>query len=162
MKLYEINEMLEKCIRLNDDMAVDAETGEIIDVEAIDALEMERNEKIRNIVKWIKNLRSDEEQLANEANKFAKRKKAVHNKAEQLSAYLEQNLHGVPFKEIDATVLFRKTKYVDIFGKVDDIPPEYLRVAQPEPNKALIAKAIKNGVDVKGCRLAERLSMSIR
>ena len=49
MKLYEINEAIENC--------VDTETGEILDEAALDALKIEREEKIRNIAAWIVNLK---------------------------------------------------------------------------------------------------------
>lgn len=55
MNLYKIEEEILKC--------VDTETGEIINVEALNALKMQRDTKIENIALWIKNLLSDAEQL---------------------------------------------------------------------------------------------------
>ena len=48
MNLYQINEEIEKCI--------DTETGEILDLEALDKLAMERDTKIENLACWYKNL----------------------------------------------------------------------------------------------------------
>lgn len=72
MKLYEILEKLENCITI-DEGALDTATGEIIDFDALDALELERDTKIENIACWIKNLTSDAEQLKSEKQNLEKR-----------------------------------------------------------------------------------------
>ena len=46
--LYEINEEIKNTI--------DLETGEIVDFEAFEKLQMERTEKLENIALWYKNL----------------------------------------------------------------------------------------------------------
>ena len=48
MKLYEIDEQILNCI--------DAETGEIIDADMLNALQMERDAKIEGVALWIKDL----------------------------------------------------------------------------------------------------------
>lgn len=50
MTLYEINEAIMAC--------VDVETGEIIDLDRLNALEMERDRKISNVACWIKDLKA--------------------------------------------------------------------------------------------------------
>ena len=49
MKLFDIDARLAACVKINDTQAVDTETGEVIDLEAIAALEMERDEKLENV-----------------------------------------------------------------------------------------------------------------
>lgn len=56
--LYDINSEILSCI--------DAETGEIIDVERLQALQMEREQKVENVALWYKNLLSDAAQYAEE------------------------------------------------------------------------------------------------
>ena len=80
MDLYKIDDAILDC--------VDGETGEIIDVAALEALKMERDTKIENIALWIKNLLSDAEQIKAEKEALAKREKSAVNKAENLSRYL--------------------------------------------------------------------------
>lgn len=46
--IYEINEQIMQCI--------DFETGEVIDADKLDALQLEKDKKIENIACWIKNL----------------------------------------------------------------------------------------------------------
>ena len=74
MNLFEINKQLTNCIKLASGDFVDTETGEVIDTEAIEALEMERDTKIRNIACWIKNLEADEKALAEQEKVFKDRK----------------------------------------------------------------------------------------
>ena len=56
--LYEINEAILSCI--------DLESGEIIDEAALEALQMQRDEKIENVGLWIKNLVAESSALAAE------------------------------------------------------------------------------------------------
>ena len=48
MNIYDIDKAIEAC--------VDTETGEIIDGEKLDALQMERAAKIEGVACWVKNL----------------------------------------------------------------------------------------------------------
>lgn len=92
--LYEINQNILNCITTEEGMTVNTETGEVIDVAALEALELERSEKIRNIALWIKNLKSDATALDAEEKAFKARKDAAKKKAEQLSGYLASVLNG--------------------------------------------------------------------
>lgn len=49
--LYEIDRAIMNCCN--------QETGEMIDKEALDALMMQRTEKLESVALWIKNLQSD-------------------------------------------------------------------------------------------------------
>lgn len=64
--LYEINAAILDC--------VDLETGEIIDIERLQELQMEREQKIENVALWYKNLLSDATQYAAEEAAFKKKK----------------------------------------------------------------------------------------
>ena len=61
--LYEIDKGIMECL--------DAETGEVIDPERLDALFMERNQKIENVACWVKNLLSDAEAIKAEKDALA-------------------------------------------------------------------------------------------
>ena len=80
MNLFQINDEIEKCI--------DQETGEILDIEALNNLSMEKDTKIENLACWYKNLVADAEALKAEKNAFAEREKSARNKAEQIKSYL--------------------------------------------------------------------------
>jgi hypothetical protein len=42
------------------------------------------------------------------------------------------------------------------------IPEEYLRYADPEPNKVFIKEALKAGIEIPGCSLARSEKLEIK
>ena len=55
MTIYEIDQAIMEC--------VDIETGEIIDTEQLDKLQMERDTKLENVACWIKELTAEAEAI---------------------------------------------------------------------------------------------------
>ena len=104
--LYEINQSIMDCI--------DMETGEIIDIDQLHELQMDRTDKIRNIACYIKNLRSDAAAYDEEAKTFAARKKAAQGKADSLTAYLSSMLNGEKVKDKEYSISWRKSESVNI------------------------------------------------
>lgn len=155
MTLYEIDKRI---IDLIDD-----ETGEIIDsnLNTFDELMMEKNNKIENVALWIKNLRADAEAYKAEAQAFVDRKKAAERKIESLTRLLEITLRGRKFKTERVQIGYRKSDSVQI-DKNAKLPDEYLRFREPEPDKAALKKALKDGVEIKGARLEEKLNMQVK
>lgn len=158
MTLYEINQELENAF----DSLIDPETGEILDDACVlDALTMERNEKIENIALMIKNLRADAEAINAEAKKLKARAKACENRSEWLRSYLAMNLEGEEFKSPRAAISWRRSEAVNVTD-VWALPAEYIRMADPEPDKTAIKKALKSGETVNGATLVENYSLQIK
>ncbi len=153
MKLFEINEEIMKC--------VDVETGEIIDEVKLQQLQMARDIKIENIACWIKNILSDAEALKAQKQVFADRQKAAENKAESLKRYLSKVLEGQKFTTDKVAVSFRKTSSVNVTD-ITQLKEEYLKYADPTPDKTAIKNAIKAGKDVAGAEIVEGQSISIK
>lgn len=150
--LYEINKDLADCI--------DAETGEIVDVDKYESLGMAREEKIENILLWIKNLRADAEMYKAEAKSFSDKQKSAENKADNLQGWMEKELGGQKFKTNRVQVTYRRSESV----KIDDdakLPEAFVRV-KAEPNKAELKRFLKQGGKVEGVRLEQRTRMSIK
>lgn len=156
MNLYEIDAAITSC--------VDAETGEILDLEWLDKLQMERSRKIENILLWIKNLESDAEQIKSEEKALAERRKAAEKKAENLRDYVQGVLNGEKFQSARVAVSYRKSDAViiDDMETMMEICDDYLTYKEPEPNKAKIKAALKNDLPVPGCHLEERQNMTIK
>ena len=153
MTLYEIDQQLLDCI--------DLETGEIIDAEKLNALMMERDEKIEKVALWIKELKAEAEALKAEKQSFADRQKAAENKIESLKKWLADALNGEKFKTTKVAVSFRKTKSVDV-PDIFALDENYIKYAEPTADKAAIKKAIEAGETVKGAQLVENVSVSIK
>lgn len=154
MKLYEILEALEGC--------VDQETGEIIDMEALDALEMEYEKKISDIACWIKNLKAEAEALKNEKDALAKRQKVCENKAESLKNYLDRVLNGAKFKDARCSISYRKSESVEVDeNAIEELPARFIKVEKSVMKQAL-KDALKGGQSFDGCRLVEHNNIQIR
>jgi hypothetical protein len=153
MRLYEIDEAILNCI--------DTETGEILDADKLNALQIEREKKLENVALWIKDLKAEVEALKAEKQAFADRQKAAENKAESLKKWLSDALAGEKFKTTKVAVSFRKTKSVQVadIWKLDD---SFVKYAEPTPDKAAIKKAIEAGQEVAGATLVENVSISVK
>lgn len=153
MNLYEIDQAILEL--------VDPETGEILDFESFEALQMEREQKIENIVLWIKNLVAEAEALKSERDSFAEREKKAKNKAESLKRYLDTILQGQALKTTKFAVSYRKSEQT-VIDDISQIPAEYLKEVQPEADKTAIKNAIKGGVEIAGAHIEEKNNISIK
>ena len=155
MKLYEIVEELR-----NFQFDVDEETGEILNADELDKLELARDEKIENICLMIKNLKADATAYKAEKDSFAEKEKRAKNEADRWADYLQRMLDGATFKSTRASVTYIKSEKVECDMTL--VPDDYLRYKDPEPDKTKIKNAIKSGVAVNGCSLVESISMQIK
>lgn len=151
--LYEIEEAILDC--------VDMETGEIIDIEKLSKLEMDRDVKIENTALYIKNLLSDAEQIREEEKRLADRRKVCENKARSLKEYLSGYLCGEKFKTPRVAISFRKSESVDV-KDVWMIPVEYLKPRDPDADKTAIKAALKAGKKVPGAELIQNQNIQIK
>ena len=153
MTLYEIDQRIMECW--------DPDTGEILDEQRLDELQMARDTKIENIALWIKNLKSDAAAIKAEKDALAQRQKAAESKAELLERYLESALAGETFKTPRVAVTYRKSEQIVITDGVQ-LDDQYLRYREPEPDKTAIKEAIKSGLEIDGVSLKTRMNMQIK
>ena len=154
--LYELVKEIE-----NFDLQIDEETGEILNMDELDALQLEKDAKVENICLWIKNLKSDAEAYRTEKKAFEQKIRAAENKAARLTAYVDYILAGNKFKSSKVSVSYRKSEQIECADLLD-VDVDYLRYKEPELDKKKIKDAIKAGIEVKGCRLVERHNVQIR
>ena len=158
MKLYEIDEAILNCI--------DTETGEIIDADQLDKLQMERDTKLENVACWIKDLKAEAEAIKTEKQILANRQKVAENKAESLKKYLAYALDGKKFSTAKCAVSFRSTESVEVTDEgLNNLMKEHdelLTYKAPEPNKTAIKQAIKDGLNVTGVQLVQNTSTIIK
>ena len=158
--LYEIERAMLEC--------VDMETGEVIFTEQLDALEMEREKKLESIALWIKNLESDVEAYKVEMESFMARRRSTERKIDGLKTYLANALGGKKFSTAKCDVRFRKSEYVEILDRERCLNwaigscPEALTIREPEINKTVIKKALKEGKTFPGVMLVERQNINIK
>lgn len=161
MNLFQIDNEIEACVKLESGDFVNTMTGEIIDTAALDALKVERDTKIRNIACWIKNLESDEKQLSEQETIFKNRKNAVKRKRESLESYLASFLQGKAWKNKEVEVKWKRSETVEVTD-AKKLSSYYFRFKDPEVNKVLLKADLKAGVKLDGCKLVEHNNMSVK
>lgn len=141
---------------------VDEETGEFLNAEEWDNLNLSYEEKIENTACYIKNLRSDISAIGAEIKLLKERADAKEKKAAGLEKMLADHLSGQKFESARCMVSFRKSTSVE----VEDVGllPEHLLTfkTKVDPNKTAIAKLLKEGREIAGCSLVEKMNMSIK
>ena len=152
--LYEIeNEILE---------CVDMETGEIIDAEKLDALEMEKEKKIESIILWRKDLIAEAKAVKEEADSLADRVKKLNNKAESLKEWITKALDGDKFKTSKCSVSYRNSKGV-VIDNFADVPENFYKLpSESWISKTAIKEALEEGKTVPGAHMEENQSIIIK
>ena len=160
--LYEIDQDILDC--------VDVETGEILDTEKLDALQMERETKLEGVALWVKDLKAEAAAVKEEADKLTARKKALDNKIEGLKNWLLYARDGGKLKTARCNVYQTHSQRLAVvdeekliqYLKLDDDPDRYLRFREPELKKDEIKKALKDGEFFPGAALEETESVVIK
>ena len=169
MTLYDIDAQIAALDgAAEDDMLIDAETGELISVsQALDARRMEREAKLENVACWVKNLSAEADAIREEENRLIKRRKAAETKAANLKSWLLDAM-----TREDGTTDKLKTGRVMVSVKrnppstvVDDaLLPSTYKVAKItyQANKELIKRELLAGGEVPGAHLEYGRSVVIK
>lgn len=153
MKLYEINKEILSCI--------DMETGEIIAPEKLEALQMDKHEKLRNIAFVALNAAADAKAYEEQEKKFSARKKAAKATVEWAKSTLAAELGGKKMKEAEFTISYRKSEAVEVADEAA-VPDEF-RIPQPDKiDRAALKAALKNGAVIAGAQIVERQNIQIK
>jgi len=153
-KLYEIEKEILDC--------VDQETGEIIDEEKLDALEMEREKKIEAVILWYKDVKAEKEAVKAEGAALYRRGKTLENQEESLKRYIENALGGEKFKTPRCTVSYRKSKSI-VIDDIKALPKKFLKeIKEDWFSKTMIKEAIESGKKVKGAHQEEKMGIVIK
>lgn len=153
MNLYEIDNAITAC--------VDEETGEIIDLEKLNELLMERDTKIEKVALWIKNLDALATSIKAECDALDKRMKSAENKAKSLREWLKNALDGQKFETAKVAVSFRKSETTEVDENVLDKKWCKEKVTYT-PDKTAIKNAIKSGQNVNGAKLVTKKNIQIK
>lgn len=160
MKLYEIAPALRFAL---DDIEVDPETGEILNADALHAVEAQAVEKVEATALYLRELDAEAKAAKEEADRMLARVKSMQKRSDYLKAMLLDALHATgKVKTGRVTVSIRTTQAVEI-EEGANLPEAYTTVKTTvNPNKVAIKQALLDGVEVPGCSLEARESVSIR
>lgn len=155
MKLYEINDLIEKTIA----EGVDRETGEISEELSarLDELGIERIEKIRHVMLYLKGEEAEAAAIQSVIDGLKKRKQVHDAHASWLRQYLERNTsEGDDVNDPRGRVYWKQSPgRVELTGTIDEVDPLYVKVEVVRTLDKVNAKtALKKG-PVKGLKLAK-------
>ncbi len=161
MNLYWVDNAIYKLY----DEFVDPETGEITDPDAFAEryaeLEISREDIIENTLLLYKNCVSDAEAIAAEIKTLKARQAALEKRADRLKADASDALGGEKFQTAKVAVSWRKSTAAEVDESL--CPEEYITTKiTTAPDKKAITAALKAGQEIPGCKLVERLNMSVR
>ena len=160
--LYDIDQEILDC--------VDMETGEILDSEKLDALQMEREAKLEGVALWVKDLNAEAAAVKEEADKLTARKRALDNKIAALKMWLLMALDGQKLKTPRCNVYQTHSTRLAVadeaglvkFLQTLEEPERFLKFREPELRKDEIKKALKEDYEIPGAALEETESVVIK
>lgn len=160
MKLYQISDAIRAAL---DHIELDEETGEILQADALHAVEAEAADKIEATALYLRELDAEAKAAKEEADRMLARVKSMQKRSDYLKAMLLDALHVTgKVKTARVTVSIRTTQAVAI-DEGANLPEAYTTVKHiVSPNKVAIKQALLDGVEVPGCHLEARESVSIR
>lgn len=158
--LWKIDDRISRIIEADGNL-VDPETGEVVD---LDALQMERKEKIENIIKAIQRFKAQCVALDAAIKDMSSRADAKKKKMEWLKSYLAHHMkYGEKFECTAGEVRWDKKIITVVDCAPEMLPEEFTRVKVTiEPKKDDLKKALKEGKVIEGVRLEDRTSIYIR
>lgn len=162
MKIYEIDAAIMDC--------VDAETGEILDLEKLRNLQEERGKKIDNVACWIKNLKAEAEALKKEKTTLEKRQKAAERTIEGLKEYLGFALGGEKFKSSRCQIWYTSSTSVDDSNmNLDELEAFEVETGQtilkPQPaklDKVFAKQLMEANIEIPSLQLSTKRTVVIK
>ena len=160
--LYDIDQEILACI--------DDETGEILDVEKLDSLQMEREAKLEGVALWVKDLSYEAQMIKEEADKLTARKKSLDNKITGLKNWLLYALAGEKLKtprcnvyqtHSQKVVIDDEKALIDMFMS-SSFGEKFLRMKDPEIDKNALKDSMKQGYEYEFAHLETTESVVIK
>lgn len=166
MKLYEYDDLIDTLLGM-DEEGIDGETGLVFDVTLLDKLEMERGEKIENLLLYTAQLTADAEDISDYIAKLTARAKAKKDKADSLKKWLADEITRYGDKAFETQRIKATVRTTDKVNIIDQslLPAEFLRfkpAPAPEPDKTAIKNAIKAGQQLSGAELVASKTVQIK
>lgn len=159
MNLYQIDSRINAI--LDRDFFLDEETGEYADINDLDQLQLERNEKIENIALYIKNLKALSAEVKAEEERLKERRTAYEKKIASLEDYLSYACEENKFTTAKCEISFRKSTVCEV--DEEKLPKAWWKQKITETvDKAALKLALKQGDEIPGAALVEKQNITIK
>lgn len=160
MRIWEINAALEDLLNQQD-----PETGELTcDMDALEALMLERDEKLEGLALYCKNCDAEAKAIREEEKALAERRRSLEAKAERAKGFLAEQLAGEKFTTPKVAVSYRRSEQVEVSMSFfsEKANERFLRFKDPEADKTAIKAALKNGETVPGAEIVSKTNLVLK
>lgn len=161
--LYEIAHQYRADVARLEELDLDDETF----ANTLEGLSGELEAKATNVIFYAKNLDATADAIKKAEEDMATRRKALQRRSERLREYVKHNMLASGILKISCDyfqiTIQNNPPAVDVF-EPGLLPQDYMREipAKFEPDKTLIAKAIKDGFEVPGAKLNQSQRLVIK
>ena len=165
-KLYEINHDIEDLLNA----VTDPETGEVVDLDALDGLLLEREQKIENVILYRKDVLAEIMAVGTEIASLEKRYARLQITAEGLKEYIAKAVDGQNFKTERCEVTHRMSEETEVdpefikwaYEQKDDMSAFIKHTETDKADKTAIKKYLKSGGTLEHCRLVKKDNIQIK
>lgn len=163
MNIFEIKEEIREAI----EKGIDPETGELMDLSALEELQMAFDDKVKNTALYYINLMAEAKALEEQEKKFKERKTVLKNRAERIKNRLDVALEGQAFKFTEVSISYKNSQSTEItdveaFEAYAKRHKEFISAIEIKPDKTAIKQALLSGQKVKGCELVTKQNIQIK
>lgn len=164
LKLYELDAAIAMF-----QFQIDEETGELLNADALDALQMAREKKLENIACLYKSKRAEAEAVKAEEKAQKTRRERLEREAEGLKSYLDNSLNGEKLKSSRVTISYRSTSRLEVSDAAAAVSwleghgcEMAVRRKEPEIDKSLVREILDQGSVIPGVEKVTGLSIQIK
>ena len=163
-KLYEINHDIENLIN----SVTDPETGEVVDLDALDDLLLEREQKLESVALYCKDIHAEWVAVSHEIMTLQQRAEKLENTEAGLKFYLAKALDGQKFSTPKCDVSFRKSESVQVDDEFvtwakENFAIDFVTHKETDaPDRMKIKKFLKEGGTLEHCRIVEKQNIQVK
>ena len=162
LTLYQIPALMRQAL---DNLEVDEETGEILNADTLNQLELSAKDKIANTGRYIRECTVLLDAMKQAKQNIDARMKTLQKRLDYLTGLSLDGMEALGVKKIeepDIRISTRKS-ISTVIEDEEAIPSKFVTIVQTEKiNKTEIKKAIQAGEDVPGAYLVENINLAIK
>lgn len=136
--------------------------------DTLEGLAGELEAKATNVAAFVRNLEASADAIKQAESQMSARRKAIENRAQRVKDYLLLNMERTGISKIECPhfkIAVRENPPSVVIDMAQAIPEDYMCQPEPppaQPDKTLIARALKDGFDVPGAHLTRTKRVEIR
>ena len=162
LTLFQIPALMRQAL---DNLEIDEETGEIMNADELNNLELSAKDKIANTARYIRECTVLLDAMKQAKQNIDARMKTLQKRLDYLTGLSLDGMEALGVKKIEESDIRISTRK-SIGTVIEDeeaIPSKFVTIVQTQKiNKTEIKKAIQAGEDVPGAYLVENINLAIK